>query len=80
MKVLASQGFTKLTSVVKGLPVKRNKSVFCIISFMIAIGDVFEESRINTRPSAVGKLDSYKLSCSNNGSLSIRLAILVNQG
>lgn len=68
MKVLASQGFANMTSVVKGLPVKRSNSVFCVIRFMIAIGDVFEESRINTRPSAVGKLDSYKLSCSNNGS------------
>jgi hypothetical protein len=57
-----------MTSVVENLSVKRSKSVFCIICFMIAIGDVFEESRINTRPSAVGKLDSYKLSCSNNGS------------
>jgi hypothetical protein len=55
MKVLASQGFANMTSVVKSLPVKRSKSVFCIICFMTAIGDVLEESRISTRPSAVGK-------------------------
>jgi len=56
MKVLASQCFANMTPVVKSLLVKRSKSGFCMISFITAIGDVLEESRINTRASAVGKL------------------------
>lgn len=56
MKVLASQCFANMTSVVKSLPVKRSNSVFCMICFMTAIDEVLEESRINAGNSAVGKL------------------------